>query len=559
MDHQDMVLQLEEHIATTYSSNAASKALSHSLLELPVKDKTTQSWLLWRSQLQQQFTENFAIQRNLQHLQINRHKQETTKALRALLAKKPKKGHNLIMKDAQTNNIEMLLDATGRTVTKNSEINATIHDFYHAMATARQGKNGRFFPDEAPRDYPWSTSTAEVPETYQLEFLATDNIMPHDVTLPHVADETIFLERLHCLPNNKAPGPDGIPNELLKHLPNDLKECIHKLFIIMYATGVTPTTWKQSTTVLLAKPGCPLDLKNKRPIALANCLYKLYTSIVTPCYALTHFAEEHNIISPVQEGFRRFHNAHRQARQLIHIIKDAELTSQNLYALYVDFSSAFNCVDHDKLLCIMYDLGFPTLSINVVWDIYTNSITRISTNAGLTDPIQLHRGTLQGDSLSRFLFLVFIEPLLRWLQCGGRGYQYGCLKGGDPMLSHRAAQGYADDLRVLAPDSKSRKVQTSKVTAYNKWSHLDANAKKCAPTAILHGDAKAGIVKKATDFTRIHSQLQSINICCAPIPCIPPDMPYKYLGLQQTLTLNWRHQVAGVIKLLKDKGDRLVR
>ena len=62
-----------------------------------------------------------------------------------------------------------------------------------------------------------------------------------------------------------------------------------------------------------------------------------------------------------------------------------------------------------------------------------------------------------------------------------------------------------------------------------------------------------------TDFTRIHSQLQSINICGAPIPCIPPDMPYKYLGLQQTLTLNWRHQVAGVIKLLKDKGDRLVR
>lgn len=49
MDHQDMVLQLEEHIATTYSSNAASKALSHSLHELPVKDKTTQSWLLWRS------------------------------------------------------------------------------------------------------------------------------------------------------------------------------------------------------------------------------------------------------------------------------------------------------------------------------------------------------------------------------------------------------------------------------------------------------------------------------------------------------------------------------
>ena len=54
----------------------------------------------------------------------------------------------------------MLHDANGRTVTENSEINATIHDFYDAMATARQGKTSRFLPEEAPRDYPWSTSTA---------------------------------------------------------------------------------------------------------------------------------------------------------------------------------------------------------------------------------------------------------------------------------------------------------------------------------------------------------------------------------------------------------------
>ena len=99
------------------------------------------------------------------------------------------------------------------------------------------------------------------------------------------------------------------------------------------------------------------------------------------------------------------------------------------------------------------------------------------------------------------------------------------------MLSHRAAQGYADDLCILAPDTKSMKIQTSKTTAYNQWSHLHANAKKCATTAtkgggtaILHGDVKAGIVKKATDFTRIHSQLRSINICGAQIPCISPDI-----------------------------------
>ena len=62
MDHQDMVSQLEELIATVYSSSAPNKALSHSLHELPVQDESTQSWLLWRSQLQDKLMENLEIQ-----------------------------------------------------------------------------------------------------------------------------------------------------------------------------------------------------------------------------------------------------------------------------------------------------------------------------------------------------------------------------------------------------------------------------------------------------------------------------------------------------------------
>ena len=39
------------------------------------------------------------------------------------------------------------------------------------------------------------------------------------------------------LKNGKAPGPDGIPNELLKHLPEGVHQAIHKLFILMWMTG----------------------------------------------------------------------------------------------------------------------------------------------------------------------------------------------------------------------------------------------------------------------------------------------------------------------------------
>ncbi len=68
-------------------------------------------------------------------------------------------------------------------------------------------------------------------------------------------------------------------------------------------------------------------------------------------------------------------------------------------------------------LQIMYDLGFPTDAIEVV----THATTAYKTPHGLTSKLTVDRGTLQGNTLSPFLFIVYIEPLLRWLHVGGRG------------------------------------------------------------------------------------------------------------------------------------------
>jgi hypothetical protein len=45
---------------------------------------------------------------------------------------------------------------------------------------------------------------------------------------------------------------------------------------------LTPTSWKESTTILLFKhKGAPLDLKYYRRIGLENTTYKLWTRMVT--------------------------------------------------------------------------------------------------------------------------------------------------------------------------------------------------------------------------------------------------------------------------------------
>ena len=67
--------------------------------------------------------------------------------------------------------------------------------------------------------------------------------------------------------NGKAPGPNGIPNELLKHLAEEVHQVNHKLSILMWMTGTTPKAWKESQTVLLYKKGNKHELGDWRPIA----------------------------------------------------------------------------------------------------------------------------------------------------------------------------------------------------------------------------------------------------------------------------------------------------
>ena len=128
----------------------------------------------------------------------------------------------------------------------------------------------------------------------------------------------------------------------------------------------------------------------------------------------------------------------------------ATVSQQDLYLLYVDFSSAFNIIDNDQLLCIMHDLGFPKDAIELIAELYTDAMTKIKLYFAETGPINIERGTIQGDTLYLLLFLIFIEPLLRWLQSGGRGYKYGGLSKSLHADHTTSTSAYADDMLTAA-------------------------------------------------------------------------------------------------------------
>jgi len=224
-----------------------------------------------------------------------------------------------------------------------------------AKPASGSAKTRAFRPNDENRKYPWKHGAYSSIDPFTLETAAGKPGFGSVSLLEHVRDPCIFQEKMRHLKNGKAPGPDGILNELLKHLPEGVHQVIHKLFILMWMTGTTPKAWKESQNVLLHKKGSEHDLGNWRPIALANTLYKLWTGVIAEC--LYKYAEHFNILSSAQEGFRKQKNTIRQLQNVMNIMSDAKISQQDLYLLYVDFSSAFNTIDHDKVLCIMLARG----------------------------------------------------------------------------------------------------------------------------------------------------------------------------------------------------------
>ena len=114
----------------------------------------------------------------------------------------------------------------------------------------------------------------------------------------------------------------------------------------------------------------------------------------------------------VQAGFRKGRRTRDQIANLHWIIEKSREFQKNIYFCIVDYTKAFNCVDHNKLWKSLKEAGIPDHLTCLLRNLYAGQKATVRTGHGTRDWFKTGKGVHQGCTLSPCLFNFYAEYIM---------------------------------------------------------------------------------------------------------------------------------------------------
>ena len=115
----------------------------------------------------------------------------------------------------------------------------------------------------------------------------------------------------------------------------------------------------------------------------------------------------------VQVVFRNGRGTRDQIGKIRWITEKAREFHKNIYFCLINYSKAFDCVDHNKLWKILKEIGIPDHLTYLLRNLYAGQEATIRTGHGTMDWFQIGKGVHQGCVLSSCLFNLDAEYIMR--------------------------------------------------------------------------------------------------------------------------------------------------
>lgn len=306
------------------------------------------------------------------------------------------------------------------------------------------------------------------------------------VTVPHLNDvpsitqfelpEVEVLNVLSSCDAYKRGGPDGIPGLFLKSCAHTLATPLTLIFNKSLQLGICPARWKVSSITPILKKGDPSNVENYRPISKQNMFMKSFERLLHTRLS----AWFSPFLSKAQHGFTAKRSTTTNLARFTSFIAEELDNSNDVHAIYTDFSKAFDRVNPNILIAKLERFGVRGSLLDWFKDYLTDRSSYVAFNGSNSSQFVPVRGVPQGSILGPLLFLIFINDL--------------------PNYIHSDILLFADDAKIFRKissldDCTTLQTDLDRLSLWCSMNQLDLNVSKCSSVCFSR---KALIVHKIT-------------------------------------------------------------
>ena len=171
-------------------------------------------------------------------------------------------------------------------------------------------------------------------------------------------------------------------------------------------TGVSTSA---SVAIPIPKKGNTKEYANHRTTTLISHASKVMLKIL---HARLQQYVNHELPG-VQAGFRKCRGTRDQIASISWIIKKAREFQKNIYLCFINYTKAFDCVDHNKLWKALREMGILDHLTCLPRNPYESQEATFRTLYGTTDWFKIEKEVRQGCLLSPCLFNLYTEHIIR--------------------------------------------------------------------------------------------------------------------------------------------------
>lgn len=295
---------------------------------------------------------------------------------------------------------------------------------------------------------------------------------------------------------SNAIGIDGISLKMLKLCCPFLLLYIKHIVNCCISSCTFPDCWKESMVRPLPKVSSPTEVSDLRPISILPTLSKVCERVLLD--QLRGYLRDYNILPETQSGFRSGHSCCSALLSVTDDIIAAADEGKITALVLLDFSKAFDTINHELLISILHYIGLGSCAEALLRSYIINRHQRVVIGDVFSSPALMTSGVPQGSILGPTLFSIYSAFIM------------------DKILLSKFHM-YADDSQLyfsFSPDDVEEGVRSlnSDLESLREtcWQHnLHLNAGKCS--VVVFGSALARQVIVERFKIHINSVVLPVN------------------------------------------------